>query len=228
MIELLFPSQQSGFLSWVVIGEGEYESCFEFLDCIFVLIAEVFLYVCRVTTEIENKFYLENTFKMPLKCLQIRLMIEWNISAEDKISLWDAEILWSFWSLFSQQYVLDFIVGSNLWHLWWFTKVKNYICILSILLCCTPFSFFILLLTIFQEALTSQSFLLITDCWIHMVRKITLGYLFLTEYIVSHLKWWHGTNINQQNHTQQFVLCFKNRLLWCFKAHSQRTSAVTG
>lgn len=44
MIELLFPFQQSGFLSWVVIGDGEYKPCFEFLDCIFVLVAEVFLF----------------------------------------------------------------------------------------------------------------------------------------------------------------------------------------
>lgn len=154
---------------------------------------------------------------MPWKCLQIRLMIEWNIRAEDKISLWDLEILRGFWSFFSQQYALDFIAHHNLWHLWWFTKVKDYICILSALLCCTPFSFFVPLFTIFQEAPTSLLFLLITDCWIHMVRKITLGYLFLPEYIVSHLKWWHGTNTNQQNHTQQFVLCFKNRLLWWFQ-----------
>lgn len=48
MIELLFPSQQSGFLSWVVSGEGEYKSCFEFLDCIFVYVAEVFLFFILV------------------------------------------------------------------------------------------------------------------------------------------------------------------------------------
>lgn len=51
MIELLFPAQQSGFLSWVLSGEGEYKSCFEFLDCIFVYVAKVFIFFILVQSQ---------------------------------------------------------------------------------------------------------------------------------------------------------------------------------
>lgn len=60
------------------------------------------------------------------------------------------------------------------------------------------YTFFLVFLPIyFQEATTSQEFVITTDCWTHTAWKIMLGYLFLTEYIVSHMKWWHGTNTNQ-------------------------------
>lgn len=122
--------------------------------------------------------------------MSINKAYDWvECKSRTQISLQDVEILWVFWSsLFIQQYAEDFIVCHNLWHLWWFTKVKDYICILSVLLRCTPFSFFILLLIVFQEAPTSQAFVLTTDCWTNMVGKITLGCLFLTEYIV-YLAW---------------------------------------
>lgn len=66
MIELLFPSQQSGFLSRVLSGEGEYKSCFEFLDCIFMYIARVFLFFIHVQSQ--KTLGINSTWKILFRC----------------------------------------------------------------------------------------------------------------------------------------------------------------
>lgn len=126
--------------------------------------------------------------------------------------LWCLEILWIFWSsLFIQQYAEDFIVSHNLWHLWRFKKLRI-TSAYAMLVCCIPFSLFLLIY--FQEKTTSQARVVTTDFWTHTAWKNMLGYLFLTEYVVSHLKWWHDTNTNQQKKAHS-SLCYPLRIHYC-------------